>query len=265
MNLINIAAKTIPDGWFQLLYNVTDLLQVYNQNIQRGSFENEQYRLQFPGTSIYIEYPEQDIVPVIPAALGIPVPTDMNYIEDYFANYLMNPELAENETYKYASRIHKQIPTANRETCTYCKATGNVDGGREGGSVGCPRCGNKITSLQACIDMLKETPLTNHAIIEIAQPEDITCCVGKDGKNDPPCLRLIDFKVIPPDILTVSVYFRSWDLWAGLPTNLGGLELLKQYVAEICGFQNGPMYAYSSGLHIYSMHEEITRIRTAKQ
>ena len=104
-------------------------------------------------------------------------------------------------------------------------------------------------------------------MIEIATPEDLDVCYGKDGKIDPPCLRILDFKVIPSGddlVLTVSAYFRSWDLWAGFPTNLGGIELLKQYVAGETALRNGPMYAYSAGAHIYGYQEEIARIRTLK-
>lgn len=179
---------------------------------------------------------------MIPAALNIPSPTTMEYIESYFTDYLMNPELGENETYKYASRIHQNV---------------DHDGERS------------LTQIELVVAMLKKTPLTNQAVIEIAKPQDIAQCLGKDGKLDPPCLRLIDFKVIPmPDgdmVLTVTVYFRSWDLWAGFPSNLGGIELLKQYVANEAGLVNGPMYAYSAGLHIYGYQEEIARIRTMKK
>lgn len=227
-------AKTISDAWFQLIYNIFD--NSYTQKIQKGSFEKEQYRLQFPGVMVYIEHPDRDMVPVIPPALGIPAPTTMEYIEDYFASYLMNPELAENETYKYASRIHYPMP--------------------KGG-----------TQLERVIEMLKETPLTNQAIVEIGSPEDNDVCIGNDGKLDPPCLRLLDFKTIPVKnelILTVSCYFRSWDLWAGFPTNLGGIELLKKYVAGEAGLKSGPMYAYSAGAHIYGYQEEIARLRTLK-
>jgi thymidylate synthase len=229
-----LLAKTISDAWFQLIYNIFD--KTYSQNIQKGSFENEQYRLQYPGIAVYIEHPNYDMVPVIPPGLGIPSPTTMEYIEDYFVHYLMNPELSENETYTYASRIQQSMP-----------------------------CGG--TQLERVIEMLRETPLTNQAVIEIGTPLDIDVCYGKDGKLDPPCLRLIDFKVIPSGddlILTVSVYFRSWDLWAGFPTNLGGIELLKQFVASETGLKNGPMYAYSAGAHIYGYQEEIARIRTLR-
>jgi thymidylate synthase len=229
-----LSAKTIPDAWFQLIYNLFD--KTYSQKIQKGSFENEQYRLQYPGIAVFIEHPYYDMVPTIPPGLGIPSPTTMDYIEEYFAHYLMNPELAENETYTYASRIQHSMP--------------------KGG-----------TQLERVIDMLRETPLTNQAVIEIATPEDLDVCYGKDGKIDPPCLRILDFKVIPSGddfVLTVSAYFRSWDLWAGFPTNLGGIELLKQYVAGETALRNGPMYAYSAGAHIYGYQEEIARIRTLK-
>lgn len=229
-----LKAKTISDAWFQLIYNIFD--NSYTQEIQRGSFEKEQYRLQYPGLALFIEHPEQDMVPVIPPALGLPAPTTMEYIEDYFANYLMDPELSENETYRYSSRVHYPMP--------------------KGG-----------TQLDRAIEMLRETPLTNQAVVEIAAPEDYDVCYGKDGKLDPPCLRLIDFKTVPHGdnlLLTVSCYFRSWDLWAGFPSNLGGIELLKQYVADEAGLKNGPIYAYSAGAHIYGYQEELARIRTLR-
>ncbi len=227
-------AKTIADAWFQLIYNIFD--HAYTQQIQKGSFEKEQYRLQYPGIAVFIEHPAEDMIPVIPPALGIPSPTTMEYVEDYFANYLMDPSLAENETYKYASRIHHPMP--------------------QGG-----------TQLDRVIRMLVRTPLTNQAIVEIGSPEDNDICIGNDGKLDPPCLRLLDFKAVPSGtdtLLTLSCYFRSWDLWAGFPTNLGGIQLLKKYVADEAGLKDGPIYAYSAGAHIYGYQEDIARIRTLR-
>jgi thymidylate synthase len=229
-----LAAKTISDAWFQLIYNLFD--NAYAQKIQKGSFENEQYRLQYPGIAVYIEHPYYDMVPTMPPGSGIPAPTTKEYIEDYFVNYLMNTELSENETYTYGSRIQNKMP-------------------------------NGGTQFERVMEILRETPLTNQAVIEIATPVDLDVCYGNDGKLDPPCLRLLDFKVIPLDdelVLTVSAYFRSWDLWAGFPTNLGGIELLKQFIASEAGLKNGPMYAYSAGAHIYGYQEEIVRLRTMR-
>ncbi len=230
-----IHAKTISEAWFQIIYHILD--RSYIQPIQRGSFERVEIRYQLSSLVVFIEKPWEDMVPDIPSHLGIPSPTTKEYIEEYFLEYLMNPKLLPNETYRYSSRILYQMP--------------------KGG-----------TQLDRVIKMLKETPFTNQAVLEIGTPEDHDICYGKEGSLDPPCLRIIDFKTIPLDnklILSVSVYFRSWDLWAGFPTNLGGIELLKQYVAAEAGLENGPMYAYSAGAHIYGYQLDLVKARTFKK
>ncbi len=234
-----IKAKTIADAWFQIIFDLFD--HAYRQDIQRGSFEKEQYRLQYPALAFSIEYPELDMVPYIPPQYGIPAPTSEEFIQNYFVNYLMDPELAENETYKYASRIHHPMP-------------GNAKAGIDTGG----------TQLDRIIEMLKKTPHTNQAILEIGSPTDLDVCWGNDGKCDPPCLRLLDWKVLPDNSLSVTAYFRSWDLFAGMPTNLGGIELLKQYVASEADLKSGPMNAFSAGAHIYGYQEDFARLRTMR-
>lgn len=163
MQPLVINAKTISDAWFQILWNIFD--NCYEQHIQRGSFRNSK-RLQLPGLAVFVEYPQKDMIPEIPPQLGIPAPTTMEYVEEYFVEYLMNPEPGENETYRYSSRIQHPMP--------------------EGG-----------TQIERVIEMLRETPWTNQAVIEIATPVDLDVCIGKDGNPDPPCLRVLDFKVLP--------------------------------------------------------------------
>jgi thymidylate synthase len=68
--------------------------------------------------------------------------------------------------------------------------------------------------------------------------------------KDPPCLRVVDTRV-QEGKLNFVLYFRSWDLWGGLPTNLGGLQLLKEYMAEEIGAKDGSLIAFSKGLHLY--------------
>lgn len=235
-----VTTMTISEAWYMLLRNVLpEQGATYRQAIQRGSYQDEQIRHQYAAVAIQIERPWENMVPEIPAHLGMPAPTTQQYIEEYFANYLMNPyDLKENEQYTYASRIHFPFNNPQHSKC-------QVQG----------------TQYKALIEMLRTTPLTNQAVLEIASPIDIEL-------KDPPCLRLLDFKVIPIDdkmILTVTCYFRSWDLWAGLPTNLGGIELLKQLIASECGLDNGPMWAYSAGLHIYGHCEDVARIRTHQE
>lgn len=104
--------------------------------------------------------------------------------------------------------------------------------------------GNRIDQyLEHVARMLTKTPHTNQAVIEISRPEDILL-------NDPPCLRVLDWKVID-DTLWLSSYWRSWDVHGALPVNLGGLQLLNEMMAEWVGLWPGPQVAYSSGAHIY--------------
>lgn len=104
-----------------------------------------------------------------------------------------------------------------------------------------------VPQLPRIIEILKTGDgNTNQACINIGDRSSVEL-------NDPPCLRLIDFKKVD-NKLNMTVYFRSWDLFAGLPENLGGLQLLKEYVLseiEGLGLDDGKIIAHSSGLHIY--------------
>ncbi|MEW6770298.1 MAG: thymidylate synthase [Bacillota bacterium] len=98
---------------------------------------------------------------------------------------------------------------------------------------------------------------TNQACIEVARPEDIDL-------EDPPCLRLVDTR-IRNGRLHFYVYFRSWDLWGGLPTNLAGLQLVKEYMASELGVEDGMITACSKGLHLYEYAWEWAKLRTRKR
>jgi len=96
---------------------------------------------------------------------------------------------------------------------------------------------------------------TNQAVIEIANEN--SCYL-----ENPECLRLIDFKITDDDRLDMHLYLRSWDIMNGFPVNIGGLQLLKEYVAwrlEELGIKvrDGKIHAYSSGAHIYEHMFEI--------
>lgn len=68
--------------------------------------------------------------------------------------------------------------------------------------------------------------------------------------SDPPCLRGIDTRVQNGQLHFI-VYFRSWDLWAGFPSNLAAIQLMKEYVASEIGVDDGELIALSKGLHLY--------------
>jgi len=81
--------------------------------------------------------------------------------------------------------------------------------------------------------------------------------------DDPPCLRGIDTR-IKDNTLHFVVYFRSWDLWNGFPANLGAIQLLKEYMAENIGVEDGELIAASKGLHLYDYIWELAKLRTMK-
>ncbi len=98
--------------------------------------------------------------------------------------------------------------------------------------------------LPAVIDMLQQTPATNQASIIVGRPEDVVL-------EDPACLRLIDLKVVSGK-LELTTFWRSHDLFAGFPANLGAMGMLQAMIAEMIGVEPGDMHYASSGLHVYS-------------
>ena len=84
---------------------------------------------------------------------------------------------------------------------------------------------------------------TNQGFMAVGSRESIKL-------TDPPCLRGIDTRVMNGKLHFIA-YFRSWDLWAGFPSNLAGMQLLKEYVASEIGVEDGELIALSKGLHLY--------------
>jgi thymidylate synthase len=182
--------------------------------IQRGSFAGQK-RLELDFVALTIEEPSMEMVPIMPEGSGIPPVTDWNTIQNYLC-YLMTNAKQENEQYTYGERLAPQIPIV--------------------------------------INMLRSTPNTNQACMEVGQPSDILL-------EDPPCLRCIKLKV-RNNYLHMTTFWRSWDLWGALPTNLGGLQLLKQYIADEVGVKDGNINIVSDGLHIYDYAFEWAETRT---
>jgi thymidylate synthase len=80
---------------------------------------------------------------------------------------------------------------------------------------------------------------------------------------DPPCLRSIDTRIIDGK-LNFVIYFRSWDLWAGFPSNVAAIQLLKEYMASEIGVEDGELLAVSKGLHLYEYTWELAKTVTRK-
>ena len=75
----------------------------YRQDIQRGSFENEEsvYRMQSRPMMIEIKEPLN--------FLYLPKEVTPGMIDKYYQEYIVNREIQANESYTYGSRIYEQI------------------------------------------------------------------------------------------------------------------------------------------------------------
>jgi thymidylate synthase len=165
----------------------------------------------------------------------------MEYVLDYM-NYLLSGEKKQGEDYTYGERLVS--PTVKVPN----------DGTFQSMVKEMPLQVNQIDEV---IKIYKEQGFgTNQAVMEIGMPSDIKL-------TDPPCLRIIDTR-IRYGKLHFIIYFRSWDLWAGFPSNLAGLQLLKEYMASEIGVEDGEIIATSKGLHLYEYSWEYAQMRTRK-
>ncbi|MDP8260339.1 MAG: thymidylate synthase [Candidatus Gygaella obscura] len=232
-----IDAFDLDDAWFQCLNTILEKGHVYT--ITKGSYEGQR-RLEFDLATIRVKKPSHQIIPIIPEGMSIPVPTDMDYIQGYLA-YLLTGSKTENEDYTYGERlVDPKIKLKQKDTTNLVK-----------------EMPLEVNQIEEVIKLYKEKGHgTNQAIMEIGMPSDIKL-------DDPPCLRLIDTRVRYGKLHFI-LYFRSWDLWGGFPSNMGGLQLVKQYMAEEIGVEDGEMIALSKGLHLYEYSWELAKIRTKK-
>jgi thymidylate synthase len=233
-----IDAFDLDDAWFQCLDRILQEGFVYT--IDRGSYKGQR-RLEFDFVTLRVRKPAHQIIPIIPEGMSIPAPTDMDYIQGYLS-YLLTGTKTETEDYTYGERL--------------VDAKVKISEHKEGKQM-VRELPLNVNQVEEVIKIYKtEGPGTNQAIMEIGMPSDIKLV-------DPPCLRLIDTR-IRYGKLHFILYFRSWDLWGGFPSNLGGLQLVKQYIAQEVGVQDGEIIATSKGLHLYEYAWELAKIRTKK-
>lgn len=180
-------------------------------------------------------------------------PTCEGAVIKYFSNYLFSSKLSKNELYTYGARIMYPINVPWRIM--------NTDGQLKDNPI--LEClmqdfsGNQIEEdtkwnginfstfpqyYYLCA-YLKTSPQSNQIVMQIAQPEDLAL-------PDPPCLRYIQVKE-KEGKLNWFIYYRSWDLWGGLPLNLCGLSVLLDQMCCDTGYEPGKFICQSAGLHLY--------------
>ncbi|OPY61359.1 MAG: Thymidylate synthase [Syntrophorhabdaceae bacterium PtaU1.Bin034] len=234
MTSVLIEARDLPDAWFQCIYRIFEDDCAREYEVQKGSFEGIKRR-QFDIIMVNINHPgTRPLIPDIPIELGIPQPTSMEYVENYL-QYLMTDKKKENEVYTYGERLTNPKVSINGQEVSF-----------------------GINPVEEVIRTYRDNKHgTNQAIMEVGMPQDIVL-------EDPPCLRLIDTRLMEGK-LNFVLYFRSWDLWAGFPSNLAAIQLLKEYMCQEVGVEDGSIVAVSKGLHLYeySFALALKRLRRA--
>ncbi len=274
MNIHKIEARDLPDLWFQA---INDLLDVGKRfTVDRGSFAG-QTRLEYDYFMGYIKDPGHgsgtpEILPDIPAHLGIPNPVEYEYVyggkgyERSYIEYVMTSTVMPGESYTYGQRLtefeigdsnlpivyeedsKKEIYIQDEEIWNDSKIIVYRDG----------LIGPALNQIELAIWVYKNKGhRNNQMVLQVAKPDDMLL-------QDPPCLRQIDTR-IQDGKLSFVVYFRSWDLWAGLPANLAGIQALKEYMAAEIGVGDGDMIVESKGLHLYGYAEDIAKMRCMKE
>ncbi|MHC4780842.1 MAG: thymidylate synthase [Planctomycetota bacterium] len=238
---VQLVTEHLDDAWHQAIRTCFQFGHEYI--VEHGSYEGQK-RFELDFVSILVKRPWLQIIPILPEGISIPPPAGMEQIETYMADYLYADALSPKEDYRYGERL---VGPKFRKIARPDLKERHVPVG--------DAVPMDVNQVQEVIRIYREGGIgTNQCTMEIAMPNDILM-------QDPPCCRLIDTRVRYGKLHFV-IYFRSWDLYAGFPVNLGGMELLKQMMAGEIGVENGSMVVASKGLHIYEQYYELVECQT---
>ena len=100
--------------------------------------------------------------------------------------------------------------------------------------------------LSHVINKLRDYPDTRQAAISIYDAKEIA-----KYHNDTPCTYAVQFTIIA-DLLCMSVYMRSNDLWYGFCNDQYQFANLQELVASMLGIEIGWYYHHAHNLHLYN-------------
>ena len=250
-------ARDLPDAWFQTLFKILEEGSVFK--IDRGSFAGQK-RLEFDWITIRVKDPgHRPLLPQIEEHFSIPNPVEDDYLDEYVP-YLMTGELKEGESYTYGQRlcaypVDYPIMWKDNNPWNDILIQDPEVYVNEGILFKNPVESSGqwyLNQIELLIWVYKNKGYRNNQmVLQVAHPTDMLL-------QDPPCLRQIDTR-IQDGKLHFYPYFRSWDLWGGFPANLGGIQLLKEYVAAEIAVEDGEIIASSKGLHIYDYSFDLAK------
>jgi thymidylate synthase len=259
LQIHRIGARDLPDLWFQAVHDILDRGRRFS--IDRGSYAG-QTRLEYDYFIGHVKYPgAQPLLPDIPPSCGIPNPVEEAYIyggpgyDRSYIEYLMTGHKAPGESYTYGERLTRAPIDGEKQVWWEANQTDIIDKRDVDGKIVFEENGTRyLNQIEWVIGTYKKFGhRNNQMVLQVAHPTDVTLL-------DPPCLRMIDTR-IQDETLHFIVYFRSWDLWGGLPANLAGIQNLKEYMAGEIGVKDGEMIVESKGLHLYGYAEELAKLR----
>jgi thymidylate synthase len=288
-----IQARDLPDLWFQAVHDILDHGRKFK--IDQGSYAG-QTRLEYDFFTGHVTHPNiRPLIPDIPPACGIPNPVEEAYIyggEGYdrsYIEYVMTDRKEEGESYTYGERLTKVDTMEYWLNLFFFKSAEHMNEIYYGSDISSSEAidaddtFNKSMSssidrpdIYSCLKEERDVPAfflnqieyiinayktkgfrNNQLVLQVAKPLDLIL-------KDPPCLRHIDTR-IQDGALHFFVYFRSWDLWGGLPANLAAIQELKEYMAGEIGVKDGEMIVESKGLHLYGYAEDLAKLRCMKE
>jgi thymidylate synthase len=262
MDIHKIEARDLPDLWFQAVHDILEKGKKFM--IDRGSYAG-QTRLEYDFFMGHVKFPgTRPLIPDIPPSCGIPNPVEEAYIyggEGYdrsYIEYLMTGHKEPGESYTYGERLVR-VPITGDKRIWWDKNQNEIIDKKEidGKIIFEEENQLFLNQIEWIIDTYqKYGNRNNQMVLQIAHPSDMTLL-------DPPCLRSIDTR-IQDNKLHFFVYFRSWDLWGGLPANLAGIQNLKEYMSGQIGVEDGEMIVESKGLHLYGYAEDLAKLRCLK-
>lgn len=220
MDITNIEAKTLPEAWFLCVQGLVKGGMSYASGINGI----HRYKID-SGSFAGQERIEYDLVTV-----HIEYPNSRPLIPETPVG--IPPVSSIQYVADYLPYLMTDAPPKKNEVYTY-------------GQDVCPQ-------MEKIIEMYRKGRETNQCCISVGSRESI-------GLEHSQCLRLIDTR-IQDGKLHFIVYFRSWDLWAGFPTNMAAIQMLKEYMAEQIDVQDGELIAVSKGLHLYDYTWELAKI-----
>ena len=255
MNIQHVEARDLGDAWFQTLYRILEHGTVFK--IDRGSYAGQK-RLEFDWITIHIKNPgTRPLLPQIESHYNIPNPVADDYLDEYLP-YLMTGELKEGESYTYGQRMTNVLTWDVWSTTYDSKENKDILIQEHEIWEKIYNDGEILNQIELLIWTYKNKGhRNNQMILQVGQPTDMLL-------KDPPCLRHIDTR-IQDGKLHFYPYFRSWDLWGGFPANLGGIQLMKEYIAAEIGVEDGEIIASSKGLHLYDYSFDLAKVLRMKE